>query len=295
MSERLPKISIVTPSYNQAPFLEEAIISVLNQAYPNLEYVIIDGGSTDGSVDIIRKYENYLTYWVSEPDAGQYDAVNKGFAKTTGDIMAWLNSDDKYTPWAFQVVGHIFSALPEVEWLTTLYPLTWDEHGQATNCHYHGGYSRRAFFRGEFLRGAGWPARGWIQQESTFWRRSLWNRAGGYVDASLRFAGDFELWARFYKYSELYGVPIPLGGFRMHAEQKTARFIKEYIREATEVFYRYGGHPYGKLGSFVRFKLLRFVPARCRPLLARLGLVYPQKVCLHKGREGGWKVVTQWV
>src|SRR3954464_13703841 len=95
----LPRISIVTPSFNQARFLPETIRSVLGQNYPDLEYVVIDGGSTDGSAEVIRRHEDRLAQWVSEKDAGQYDAINKGFARTSGEIMGWLNSDDLYTPW----------------------------------------------------------------------------------------------------------------------------------------------------------------------------------------------------
>ncbi len=107
-----PKISIVTPSYNQAEFLERTILSVLNQNYPNLEYIIIDGGSTDGSVEIIKKYEKFLAYWVSEKDKGQADAINKGFKRATGDIVAWQNSDDTYSPDALQSVAGFFRQNP---------------------------------------------------------------------------------------------------------------------------------------------------------------------------------------
>ena len=230
-----PRISIVTTSFNRAAFLGEAIESVLNQRYSDLEYVIVDGGSTDGSAEIVRSYSNRLSWWISEPDAGQYHAINKGFSRTTGEIMAWLNSDDKYLPWTFAVVSDIFASLPEVEWLSTCFPLLWDGQGRAVASGMRPGFSRAGFLRGEYLPGGAWYSTGYLQQETTFWRRSLWERCGGRLDTQYGLAADFDLWVRFSHEAELFGVGTPLGGFRSHGNQRTATGMKRVLRGSEEL------------------------------------------------------------
>lgn len=261
----LPTICVVTASLNRAGFLEEAMRSVLDQDYPRLQYAVVDGGSTDGSIDVIRKYADRLKWWVSEKDAGHFDALNKGFAHTDGEVMGFINSDDKYCPWTFSVVGEIFSQLPQVDWITTLFPIIWDRRGRAVHCKYTDGFSRQGFLRGENLPGLGAHTTHWIQQESTFWRRSLWNKAGGKVDDSLRIAGDFELWARFYQHADLYGVAAPLAGFRIHGDQFTGTQFEKYMQICRDILAKHGGRPHGKVGTFMRqSRWVRRLPWRVR-------------------------------
>ncbi|HEX8294918.1 MAG TPA: glycosyltransferase family 2 protein [Chthoniobacteraceae bacterium] len=255
----VPTLSIVTPSFNQAAFLPQALASVLGQNHPHLEYVVMDGGSTDGSVEIIRSHEARLAFWASAPDGGHYAAVNAGFARTSGELMAWLNADDQYLPWTFSVVTEIFAQFPEVEWLTTRWPLRWDRRGRAVRCSPRRGFSRERFFQGEYRPG---EAREVIQQESTFWRRSLWERAGGKLDTSFPLGGDFELWARFFRLTELYAADTPLGGFRVHGEQRSALERSRYEADVQRAFIQHGGSAKGTLARFFRpraaAKIVRF-------------------------------------
>lgn len=297
----LPTIAIVTPSYQQARFLPEAIDSILGQGYPKLEYVVFDGGSSDGSLEVLRRYEDRLTAWRSEPDGGQYDAVNRAFAETSGEVMAWLNADDVYLPSALRAVGEIFAAFPDVEWVSGVYPVRWSRAGHAIGAEYVGGFSRPTFLRGANLPGCGWHARSFVQQESTFWRRSLWERAGGALDTSLALAADFDLWCRFFRHAEPVGVEALLGGFRLHPEQKTARELAAYLAEARECLLREDASPYGSAESLVRTaawktvgrRPLRRAPRRAIALMSRLSLLAPVTCCV--SAEDGWKLVTDYV
>jgi glycosyltransferase involved in cell wall biosynthesis len=226
------KISIVTPSFNQAEFLEATIQSVLSQNYRELEYIIIDGGSTDGSAEIIKKYEKFLHYWTSEPDGGMYAGIAKGMALATGDVLAWLNSDDLYMPWTLRTVASIFSEFSEVEWLSTLRPGKIDENGFILGFDSTEGFSRAAFLDGRYLPGVSSTGVEWIQQESTFWRRRLWNLVDLKRFAAFSLAGDFYLWSSFFRHSELYGVRPPLGVFRQQRRQKTNVAREGYFTEA---------------------------------------------------------------
>lgn len=224
MKKGFPKISIVTPSYNQGKYLEQTIQSVLSQNYPNLDYVIIDGGSTDGSVEIIKKHTTKLTFWESKKDRGQWDAINKGFAKTSGEIMTWLNSDDVLMQGTLQLVANIFKKLPKVDWLTGI-PTTINEQGFIMHVGIKPAYVQ-GFIEQGYYHGAGL---GYIMQEGTFWRKKLWDESGGELDKE-NYLLDYKLWKNFAKYSQLVPVFTSLAAFRLTPKRKTENF-NTYINE----------------------------------------------------------------
>lgn len=207
MAETL--VSIVTPSYNQAPFLEETILSVLSQEYPNLEYVIVDGGSSDGSLEIIQKYAHRLSWWVSEKDQGQTDAINKGFARARGDILAWLNSDDLYEPEAVREAVSFLQAHPEVGMVYGDAKLI-DETGRQI-----GLFPARQTDYQRLLDGYVH-----IPQQAAFFRGELWRRVAP-LDTSFYFAMDYDLWVRLAKVAPLCYQPRLWASFRLHASGKT--------------------------------------------------------------------------
>jgi hypothetical protein len=213
---RWPTIALVTPVFNSAQYLEATIRSVLSQDYPNLQYVIVDGGSTDGTVEIIRKYEAHLHGWISEPDRGMYDAVNKGFTRTTGEVMGWINASDALHVGALRVVGSVFANFPEVEWITGR-PTILNSGGMTV-----GILRLKRWSRFRFLAGAN----RYIQQESTMWRRSLWERSGNRLDDSWGIPSDFGLWVQFFRYARLCAVDALIGGYRLHADAQGWRDLE---------------------------------------------------------------------
>ena len=201
--EKYPKISLVTACYNHADFIAETIESILSQNYPNLEYIVIDDGSTDGSWDIIQKYKNKLT--VCERMEGYRDtptiALNYGLKKGTGEIMGWLNSDDILLPGSLFRIAKIFAGNERVEWLTGM-ESTINSTSELVKS------NLRLKNKYDFLIGD-WKI---IQQESTFWRRSLWEKTGATLSKGWAF--DTELWTRFFMETDHYHVDVPLGAFR---------------------------------------------------------------------------------
>lgn len=294
-------LSIVTPSYNQGRFIEETILSVISQKGDfYIDYVIMDGKSQDKSLSIIKKYSRKLfrskqrkisgvvfylpdtedhlikckgislRYYVGE-DSGQYDAINKGFSKTVGAICAWINSDDKYFDGAFLRVFKVFSKYKEIKWITSRRPGYLDYTGL-----YFGNFSLTAasaqmYYDGLLSFGEKKMLTiGCIQQESTFWRRELWDKVGG-LSTDFSLAGDFVLWGKFFLRSEVYLVDFPIAMFRNHGKNRSVIQSTEYYKQAETFRVALGKTSYRRFLFITRLYLL--------PLLNRL-VNYPFKQVL---------------
>ena len=233
------RLCLVTPCLNAAPFLGEALNSVIRQhGFERVDYIVMDGGSTDDSRPIIARHAEYLKHWQSATDQGLYHAVEEGFRHSDAEIMGWLNADDMLCPWTIRLVLDIFAQLPEVDFITSKHPLVADARGVVHRADLLPGVNREYFSDGLKLPGEDRPATNFISQASTFWRRSLWEQAGGCFDHSLSLACDFELWSRLLGLVDLHVVESPMAIFRAHGTNLSLQRKDDYAREALAVLGR---------------------------------------------------------
>lgn len=237
----LPRISIVVPSFNQGKFIEATLQSILDQRYPNLELIVVDGGSTDTTLAVIKQYEAYLHWWVSEPDSGQTEAINKGFMRSTGDVMAWINSDDLVASGALHQVADYFFKHPETQ---VVYGdrILINEEGLEIGRWILPRHSNRVLKWADF-----------VPQETLYWRREAWNLIGARLDETFRFAMDWDFLLRLSaKLIEIRHLPFFLGLFRVHHQQKTSSQMSSFGKEEIRI---------------IRHRELGFQPTRRQVLL----------------------------
>jgi glycosyltransferase involved in cell wall biosynthesis len=255
-----PLVSIVTPSFNQAQYLEQTILSVLEQDYRNIEYLVVDGGSTDGSPEIIQRYAPRLAWWISEPDRGQTDAINKGFSHAKGDILAWLNSDDTYQPEAISRAMDYLQSHPEAGMVYGDANLI-DARGEIIGKFPARQTDYRRLQRG-FVH---------IPQQAAFFRSSLWKQVGP-LDPSFYFAMDYDLWVRLARISELHYRPDRWANFRLHGSGKSVVADNRCWPEMLRVHYRDGGSWFSPLviKAKLRPMLYAWMPLRLKVCLRRV-------------------------
>lgn len=218
------KISIVTPSFNQAPFLKETILSVINQDWPHIEYFVVDGGSTDDSVAIIKEFSSSIDWWVSEKDSGQSHAINKGLQKVTGDIIGWINSDDYYEPNVFRSIVQSFKNNPQAD---VIYFDVRNLSGTSEHIFHHQPFYPPELFLTKVC----------LHQPGVFWRRSIMEQIG-FLDENLHYVMDFDLWIRMYLNGQLKYIPHVVSNFRIHNDSKTHNDPVELYQEKNKVLAR---------------------------------------------------------
>jgi glycosyltransferase involved in cell wall biosynthesis len=222
----------VTPSYQHGRFIERTIQSILGQGYPALEYIVQDGGSSDDTLAILERHSDGLTHWTSEPDGGHADALNRGFSRTTGEIMGWLNSDDLLLPTSLVYVARYFETHPHVD-VVYGHRLLVDENDGEIGAWILPAHDDIALTLADY-----------IPQETLFWRRRIWDRAGGYVDDSFAYALDWDLLLRFRAAgAQIVRLPRFMGAFRVHDAQRTSAEYTLGLDEMSRLRERVYGRP----------------------------------------------------
>jgi len=260
-----PKISIITPNYNYGRFLEETIRSVVLQGYPNLEYIIIDGNSTDNSVEIIKKYAKWFAYWVSEPDTGQTDAINKGFKMITGDIVAWINADDTYAKGALKIVSIFFNDNPHISMIYGACNLV-DINSNVLNKYPTVDFNIKKLI-------SDWN---YIPQPATFFKKKVLNEVG-LLDTSFNFSMDREFFIRIGKKYKIKRIQAVLGNVRIHDCTKTKASGKKGIKERLLICKKYGGFLFFLLPLYSNYymnRLKKLMPVIIIKLISKLKQSY---------------------
>jgi len=257
-SADLPLVSVITPSFNQAGYLERTIQSVLAQDYPCIEYIIVDGGSTDGSLEIIQRYEDRIASWSSAPDLGQTDAINKGFERAQGEILCWLNSDDTFRPGAIREAVSFLQAHPEYG---MVYGIAYyiDEEDCILGRFPMGQISYAQLRRGGNA----------IAQQASFFRKRVWDMVGP-LDPSFYYAMDWDLWVRIAAVTPIRFVPRPWANFRLHGGSKSITEANRCWPEMVRVHFREGGSRFSII--YAKYLLRRMVEP-LMPLRMRLRFV----------------------
>lgn len=273
------KISIVIPCFNAVEYSRATLDSVVGQKEKcDVEIIVVDGESTDGSLEILNQYRSEVATFISEPDEGHYDAVNKGMALATGDVLCWLNTDDIFVSGALSIVSDVFDRYPDIAWLSGM-PAAWDSAGRLIGVsEVLPVYNQRYLCKGEhdalLLHN--------VLQPTSFWRRELWNKVGE-INTTYDIAGDYDLWTRMAEHAELVTIDTVLGGERKHDQQRSNRFKQRGFDQVRSIRRQRGGR------NWAEVLLKRVSNPVLRWKLKKL-LFTGKGKALFYDRNGGWSL-----
>jgi glycosyltransferase involved in cell wall biosynthesis len=224
------RISVIIPVFNMIDSIEQTLCSIWNQNYKNLQLIVVDGGSTDGTKDFLELHISKIDILISEKDKGQYHAIQKGMNLATGEVVSWLNADDVYFPWTLRSVSRVFKEYEDVNWIAGL-PAFLNSEGNLTHI-----YNTLSARPKKLIQNGGFRKKifGYLQQESMFYRKELWNSSDG-LNLNYKLAGDFELWTRFAEQTSLVSVNIPLAGFRISENSRSKKMADKYELEVKNI------------------------------------------------------------